>query len=147
MGTLLKVKLKIKTDKDLRKMLVRGGREEILLDLDGDKEADVALIDADHDGDIDAIAVDLGGRGEFDLYLVDNDHNNIPDQIIFDEEGNGEFKTLAMGPEVEAHLIAAAERVNMLLMAEEVIAERVDEALGELEKRVRVARKELKKRT
>ena len=34
----------------------------------------------------------------------------------------------------------------MLMRAEEVIAERMDEALAEMDKRIRAARKELKKR-
>ena len=67
-------------DRDLRHKLVRGSRHEILLDLDGDKLADIALIDDNHDGDLDTIAVDLAGNGEFDLFLIDTDHNNIPDK-------------------------------------------------------------------
>ena len=59
---------------------MRGSRHEILLDFDGDKQADIALIDDNHDGDLDTIAVDLAGNGEFDLFLIDTDHNNIPDK-------------------------------------------------------------------
>lgn len=146
MGTLLKAKAKFKLDHDLRKLLVRGGRNEILLDLDGDKLADVALIDDDNDGDLDTIAADLAGRGDFDLFLIDSDHNNIPDKILYDEEGNGELKILAMGQEVEEHMIAAAQTIYMLLQAEEIIAERVDAALAELDRNVRAARIELNSR-
>lgn len=61
MGTLRKVKLVAKLDKDLRKMLVKGGRNEILVDLDGDKEADIMLSDTSGDGNIDTIVADLTG--------------------------------------------------------------------------------------
>ena len=73
MGTLLKAKTAIRLDRDLRHKLVRGSRHEILLDLDGDKLADIALIDDNHDGDLDTIAVDLSGNGEFDLFLIDTE--------------------------------------------------------------------------
>ena len=53
---------------------------------------------------------------------------------------------LAAGSEVEEHLIGAARHIYMLMQAEEIIAERVDQALAEMDKRVREARKELKKR-
>ena len=146
MGTLLKAKTAIRLDRDLRHKLVRGSRHEILLDLDGDKLADIALIDDNHDGDLDTIAVDLSGNGEFDLFLIDTDHNNIPDKVLYDEAGDGELRELAAGPEVEEHLISAAQHIYMLMMAEEIIAERVDEALAEMDRKVRDARKELKKR-
>lgn len=146
MGTLLKAKTAVKLDKSLRHMLVRGSRHEILLDLDGDKVADIGLIDDDRDGDIDTLAADLSGAGDFDLFLVDTNHSGVPDKILFDENGSGELTELDAGPEVEEHLIGAARRIAMLMQAEEVIAERMDEALAEMDKRIRAARKELKKR-
>lgn len=146
MGTLLKTKTKLKLDKDLRKLLVRGSRHEILLDLDGDKQADVALIDENTDGDIDTIAVDLTGDGEFDLYFVDTDHNGVPDAVFYYEAGSEEVTVLGLGEEVEEAMIAAAADLYMLMLADEYIAESVDAALEELEKDVRDARKALKKR-
>ena len=145
MGTLLKTKTKLKLDKDLRKLLVRGSRHEILLDLDGDKQADVALIDENTDGDIDTIAVDLTGDGEFDLYFVDTDHNSIPDTILFDEKGDGNLQMLDIGMDVETAMIEAAQYLYELMMAEEYIAQNVDAALLDLEKKVHAARKELRK--
>ncbi len=71
MGTLKKMKMKLRMDKDLRKTLVRSARNEILIDLDGDREADVALLDTTGDGDIDTLAMDLTGDGEFNLYFTD----------------------------------------------------------------------------
>ena len=43
-------------------MLVRGSRHEILLDLDGDGQADIGLIDENTDGDIDTVAVRTAAR-------------------------------------------------------------------------------------
>ena len=146
MGTLRKAKVKFKMDRDLRKLLVRGGRNEILLDLDGDKLADIVLADDNGDGDIDTIAVDLTGDGEFNLYFVDTDHNNIPDAVLYDKDGTGEMEILGLGEEVEERLISAAQHLYALMIAEEYIAEKVDLALSELEKKVHDARKELNKR-
>ena len=71
MGTLRELKFKMKSDKDLRPMLVRSMRHELLIDLDGDKVADIALIDSNRDGDLDTIAVDTTGNGDFNLYIGD----------------------------------------------------------------------------
>ena len=67
MGTLRTLKAAMRLDIDLRKMLVRGNRNELLIDVDGDKEADIAIIDMTGDDGIDTVAVDLTGDGEFNL--------------------------------------------------------------------------------
>ena len=146
MGTLRKTRTKLRLDRDLRQMLVRGSRDEILLDLDGDKQADIALIDDDRDGDLDTFALDLTGDGQFNLYLVDTDHNHIPDAILFDREGDGDMELLALGEEVEAAILSAAQELYISLLAEEYLAQDLDAALRELEKEAREARKALKKR-
>lgn len=146
MGTLLKVKTKLKLDRDLRKMLVRGSRHEILLDLDGDGQADIGLLDENTDGDIDTVAVDLTGAGMFDLYFVDTDHNGIPDAILYYEDGSEEVTVLGLGEEVEDAMISAAADVYMLMLADEYIAASMDAALEELERDVKAARKELRGR-
>ena len=144
MGTLRKVKLAIKTDKDLRRLLLRGGRNEILLDLDGDKEADIVLLDSNGDGDIDTFGADVLGTGDFNLYIEDTDHNGILDTIVVDKEGMGDFEVFASGQEVEANMIEAAKRLALLIEAKEVIAEELDRALQEMDKEIRRARIELK---
>ena len=87
MGTLRQLKNKMRLDKDLRPMLVRSMLHEALIDLDGDKVADIALIDNNHDGDIDMIGVDVTGNGTFNLYIGDADGNGIIDTVeFFDDE-------------------------------------------------------------
>ena len=44
MGTLRKVKRKMKMDKDFRKTLVRSAKDEILIDVDGDGQPDVSRL-------------------------------------------------------------------------------------------------------
>lgn len=145
MGTLRKLKLKLKLDRDFRKTLLRGSRNEILIDLDGDKEADVALMDTTGDGDIDTIAVDLSGNGEFDFMVKDTDHNGLPDQILWDEDGDGELDVVAEGGEVETAVVTAIEAVSKAIAYGEYVANELDARLDELEKEVRNARKQLRK--
>ena len=145
MGTLKKLRHTIRTDNDLRKMLVRGSRNEILLDIDGDKEADIAFQEIYHDGNIDRIALDVTGNGIFDLYIDDTDRNGIPDHIFYVEEGNEEemdkVVDLAAGPEVEQAILDAAQAVAFILDAEEVIADELSWRLKQLEANVYTARK------
>ena len=150
MGTLKKLKLAMKTDRDLRKLMVRGSHNEILLDINGDREAEVALQDINHDGNIDRIALDVTGDGWFDLFIDDNDSNGIPDRIFVVHEGNDEepdkVEELAAGPEVEEKIIAAAKAVALALQAKEIIAEELDQRLKELDIRVREARRQINAR-
>lgn len=145
MGTLRAAKFFMKTDKDLRKLLLRGGRSEILIDLDGDKEADIAMYDVNHDGNIDTFAADLFNTGEFNLYIEDTDMNGVPDTIFLDEEDNGEFKRIAEGPEVEEKILIAAQALYQLIQLEDIVASELDAQLRELDKAVKQARKELRK--
>ncbi len=146
MGTLMKARLALKTDKELHSHLVRGSRNEILIDLDGDKEADFALVDIDKDGNIDRFAVDITGNGYFDLYIDDTDGNGIPDHIFKVDEENDKVEDLAAGPEVEAHILATAEKIAFILDAKEIIAEDLDARLQEMDANIRAVRKELAKR-
>lgn len=145
MGTLKKLKMRMKMDRDLRKVLVRGTRNEILIDVDGDREADIALIDTTGDGDIDTLAVDLTGDGEFNLYFIDMNHNRVPDMVLYDEDGDGKPEMLALGKDVEDLLRAAANAILAMLEAEEYEAAALDSALSALDRDVRAARKALKK--
>ena len=143
MGTLLKLKGFIKLNGDLRPLLVRGGIHEILLDVDGDKEADIAIIDADSDGDIDTVAIDLTGDGEFNVYIKDSDGNGIPDTVLFVGEGEETSKVISGSKEeTEAAFIAGAQMLYTAIMAAEFIASEIEAGLKELDKEVRRLRKE-----
>ena len=145
MGTLRKTKLKMKLDKDFRKTLIRSAKDEILIDLDGDRMPDVALMDSTGDGDIDTLAVDLTGDGEFNLYFHDSDANGLPDMVLLDSEGDGTVEVIGIGPEVEARMIVAAHAVMTMMDLEEYAAETLDKALDELQGVLEEARKELEK--
>ena len=145
MGTLRKMKMKMRFDKDLHKALVRSSKDEILIDVDGDHEADFALLDTTGDGDIDTLAVDLTGDGEFNLYFTDTDHNGLPDAVFLDSTGEGDIELLGIGQDVEDAMKLIAYKILQMMEAEQYAAEILDEALDELEKDVRRARKELKK--
>lgn len=132
MGTLGQVKMRMKQDRDMRKRLVRGGRHEILLDLDGDKFADLGLMDENMDGDIDTMALDLGGSGDFDLYMTDMDGNNVIDRAFFDEEGNGSFAAPAWGDEILAPMLEAATRLYRFLASADWDTAQLDAYLEEL---------------
>ena len=140
MGTLKKMRLTMKTDRDLRKLMVRGSLNEILLDLDGDKQADIALQDINSDGDIDRIALDVSGDGWFDLFIDDTDRNGVPDRIFIVKYGNDEeldkVEELAAGPEVEQDIIAAAQEIALLIQAKEIYGEELYLCLRELDRRV-----------
>jgi len=144
MGTLMKLKAFMKLNGDLRPMLVRGGIHEILLDVDGDKEADIALIDTDGDGDIDTVAIDITGDGEFNVYIRDTDGNNIPDTVLFAGEGEDTSKVISGSKEdTEKFFIEGAAALYKAIMAANYIASEIEAGLRELDKEVRRARKEL----
>lgn len=145
MGNFRKLKLRMKTDRDLRHLLIKGSRDEILIDLDGDKQADLAIIDSKHDGNIDTVAIDLTGDGEFNLYLVDTDANKLFDHIYFDEKGDGNLELVAAGSEVEQAVVYTLASIAQMVETGEYIAQELDNRLDELEKDIKVARKNLKK--
>ena len=143
MGTLRKGKRKMKMDQDFRKTLVRSAKDEILIDVDGDGQPDVALMDSVGDGDIDTLAVDLSGDGEFNLYFHDSDANGLPDLVLLDSEGDGNVEVLGVGPEVEARMIMAGHAILAMLELGDYVAESLDSALDTLQKEIDEARKQL----
>ncbi len=145
MGTLRKIKNKMRFDRDWHKTLLRSGKDEILIDIDGDKEADLALLDTDGDGDIDTLAVDVTGNGEFDLYFGDTDQNGIPDVVLYDENGRGSFELLGLGQEVEDAIVATAGLIRAAVVTGDYIAQALEEELDELQKEIKAAQKELKR--
>ena len=77
MCTVLKAKSVMKSDNELRKMLLRGDIYEIILDLDGDSSADIGLYDSNKDGEIDTVAADVFKTGDFNLYTINEQMANI----------------------------------------------------------------------
>lgn len=144
MGTLRQVKRKMRMDQDFRKTLIRSSKDEILIDLDGDGQPDLALVDSAGDGDIDTLAMDLTGDGEFNLYFHDSDANGLPDLVLLDSEGDGNVEVLGFGPEVEAKMILTAHKIMAMLDLGDYVAETLDGALDELQADIEEARQELK---
>ena len=140
MGTLKKMRLTMKTDRDLRKLMVRGSHNEILLDLDGDKQADIALQDINSDGNIDRFAFDATGDGWFNLFIDDEDRDGVPDRIFVVKYGKDEepdkVVELAAGPEVEQEIIAVAQEIALMIQAKEIIGEEMILRLNDLDRKV-----------
>ena len=135
MGTLRQLKFHMRTDNELRPLLVRSSHHELLIDLDGDKVADIALIDNNHDGDIDMIGVDATGNGDFNLYIGDADGNGIPDTVEFYEDGEDMPLAAYFGRRVEERFIDMAELIYTRIVAKEIIATELISALAEFEAR------------
>ncbi len=140
METLQKAKLKMKTDKDFKKALVRSAKDEILIDLDGDGESDIALMDSTGDGNIDTLAVDLTGDGEFDLYFHESDGRT--DLVLLNNEGDGAAEILGFGEEVKESMILGAHNIMTMLALGEYKTEDLDSALDTLQKEIGEARKQ-----
>lgn len=146
MGTLRRLKTKMKFDRDWHKTLLRSAKDEILIDIDGDKEADLALLDTTGDGDIDTLAVDLTGDGEFNLYFGDTDQNGIPDIVLYDENGTGDLEILGLGKEIEEAILNTVGLIRAAVITGDYIAAALEQELDELYREVKAAQKELKKR-
>ena len=148
MGTLRQVRFALKADKELRKMMVRGNRNEILLDINDDREAEIALQDINSDGNIDRLAFDVTGDGWYDLFIDDTDRNGIPDRIFTvitgDDETPDKVEEIAAGPELEALVIEDAKKLLAFLEMREIAREELDLRLKELDRDVRRMRRELR---
>ena len=134
MGTLRQLKTKMRLDKVLRPMLVRSMLHEVFIDLDGDKVADIALIDQNRDGDIDTIAVDTTGNGDFNLYVGDSDGNGVIDTVAFYADGDDVPIASYFGRAVEERFIELAALIYTSIAAEELIADKIIKAFEEFEK-------------
>lgn len=111
MGNLQKLKSKLRADAHWKRSIVRSTKSEILIDLDGDKEADLCLMTTSEEGKIDVYAIDLTGEGEFNLYFLDTNHDDIPDRIFMDQEGVGQMEPLGSGRDEETVLVDAMAAV------------------------------------
>lgn len=125
-------KKRIKANPELKKLLVRSGRNEIMLDLDGDGVADLCFSCENGGKAIDTLSIDLSGNGEFNFFLHDADGNGIPDTILWADDGSEEAEVVAIGSEVEQGLIDIATRISSLLSAEEFLNEEFGVSLYDL---------------
>mgnify|MGYP003571395894 FL=1 len=135
MGTLRQLKSAMKSDKELRPMLVRSMLHELLIDLDGDKVADIALIDNNRDGDIDMIAVDATGNGDFNLYVGDADGNGVIDTVEFYDDGDDMPIAAYFGRNVEERFIELGAAIYARVIAGELIADELIRAFADFEER------------
>ena len=123
-----------------RDMVVTGSPREILLDMDGDRLADIGLLDDMGDGNIDNLALDLTGDNEFNLFFTDTDLNGLPDVTYLDEKGDGNLQLIGIGEMVQGDMQMAASRVYSKLQDENATDEELKDALKELDKIIREAR-------
>ena len=146
MGNLSEIKNNFKQDEELRVYFINGSMNEILLDLDKDGIADIALIDDDKDGDLDTIAVDLTGDGEFNLYLMDLDENGTTDAVVYEESGEKDPKLLGLRAESEERIIALADKAYAHIIKEDWSAKEIASALMEIETEVHDARGKMRRK-
>jgi len=132
MGTLMIVNMAMDFNSDIAKLKIAGKDNEILLDINGDKKAEVALQDCNQDGNIDRIAFDVTGDGKFDLYIDDTDGNNIPDRI-YTRDASGKEEVLAAGPELEKKILSIAEEVGTMIVEGKDVGEELVKRLSALD--------------
>lgn len=145
MGTLRKLKNEMRKDKELRSMMVRSGLHELYIDLDGDKVADIALIDSTHDGNIDTLAIDITGDGNFNFYAGDKDGNGIIDTIEFYDDDDDMPIASYFGRAVEEKFIDLAESIYSHIIVGEIITDELIRAFADFESRAEQEFKEAKK--
>ncbi|MBR6400675.1 MAG: hypothetical protein IKS17_05575 [Firmicutes bacterium] len=134
MGTLAKARKAVTEDDILSRMLIRDGKDGLLLDVDGDNIADVGLFDSNTDGDIDTLAADVFNTGDFNLYIMDMDMTGVPDTIYISEKKGGRLKRIQMGAGIEARLTDAAEELCTVINQKNTIASDIFHKLQELNK-------------
>lgn len=133
-----RAKKRIKADPQLHKLLMHSGRNEIMLDLNGDGAADICISSENDGKNIDTLAIDLSGNGEFNLYLHDADGNGIPDTILWADDDSDDMELIAMGSDIEDGLIDIATRIDRLLSAEEFLNEELGISLADLAEYVKL---------
>lgn len=134
MGTLKRAKknLTAAAKKIQHVNILRGTVREILVDLDGDKLADVGLIDTTGDGNIDMLALDLNGDNEFNLYFADTDGSGRPDITFLDEKSDGNLKLVGIRDYMQDDMTQKAAAVYSVLTDKEASEDILVSALGEL---------------
>ena len=114
-GTLARMRLAMKADPDMAKLLCSSPKNELFFDLNDDGVADFALCDSNHSGEIDTMGFDLTGDGEFDLYINDTDDNGISDHLLVYKPGEEEPTVEASGSRLEEALRPATMKFIITL--------------------------------
>lgn len=124
----------------------RGDKNKIMIDLNGDGEADAALIDTTGSEIPDLLAIDVTGDHKFNLFLDDTDDNNYPDVIYIDKNGDGNIQLMGAGEdEVKNRIHARLIKVFAALTDRDSEIEADRKALEELQKCVEDIQKHAEK--
>lgn len=126
---------KLEKAADMEKIRVfRGDKNKIMIDLNGDGEADAALIDTTDSDVPDLLAIDITGDHKFNLFLDDTDDNNFPDVIYIDKKGDGNIQLLGAGEDVHNQMHLRLVKVFAALTDRDSDIEADSKALHELQK-------------
>ena len=146
MGTLKQTKKRFTSAINAAKISVLAMEaDRILVDLNGDKMADAALIDTTGNGAPDLLALDLTGDGKFNLFLDDTNDNNFPDTAYIDQNGDGNIKLLSMGESIKNKSQLKLVKIYATLVSDEATEEETYDALRALAKVVKELQKRMKK--
>ena len=146
MGTLKQTKKRFTSAINAAKISVLAiEADRILVDLNGDKMADAALIDTTGNGAPDLLALDLTGDGKFNLFLDDTNDNNFPDTAYIDQNGDGNIKLLSMGETIKNRSQLKLVKIYATLVSDEATEEETYDALRALAKVVKELQKRMKK--
>lgn len=141
----MKKKLKSAIERD-RINIIRGEKNQILLDFDNDKLPEAALIDTTGSGTPDLLAIDATGDHKFNLYLDDTDDNDYPDVVYVDKKGDGNVQLVTTGEEIKDNVQKKLYRVFSILTADEADADSLNKALHELADIVKLIQIKVKNR-
>ena len=117
-GTLARMRRAMKADPEMAALLCPSPKNELFFDLNGDGVTDFALIDTNHNGDINCLGIDLYGDGDLDLYLMDTDKNGAPDRGVRFKAGEDEPTKSSSSPKLEEVLAPVAGKFRNTLKAE-----------------------------
>ena len=133
MATLNEMKKRLKEAANLERIdIIKGDKNQVLIDLNGDGEPEAALIDTTDNGNADLLALDLTGDHKFNLFLDDTDDNAFPDVAYIDRKGDGNLQLLHTGEEVRDKIHARLVKNYGVLTDPSAPTEDLHDALQDL---------------